>query len=58
MTIKNSSPVTAILMLDLREKLDNLKDSCGLDCLEITPITDNLSDKDESGIMKAIDDDY
>jgi hypothetical protein len=45
-------------MLDLREKLENLKESCGLDCLEIIPITDNLSDKDESGIMKTLEDDY
>lgn len=58
MTIVNNSPVPAVLLLDLREKIDNLKESCGLDCLEINPITDNLSDKDESGIMKTLEDDY
>ncbi len=41
MTIINNSPVPAILMLDLREKIDNLKESCGLDCLEVIPLTDN-----------------
>lgn len=57
MTIINNSPVPAILMLDLREKIDNLKESCGLDCLEVIPLTDNQDDKDESAIMKTIEDD-
>jgi hypothetical protein len=46
MTIINNSPVPAVLLLDLREKIENLKDSCGLDCLEVSPIIDNISDKD------------
>jgi hypothetical protein len=45
-TIINNSPVPAVLLLDLREKIENLKDSCGLDCLEVSPIIDNISDKD------------
>lgn len=57
-TIVNNSPVPAVLLLDLREKIENLKDSCGLDCLEVCAVIDNISDKDQSEIMKTLDDEF
>ena len=54
MTIVNKSPVPAILSLDLRERPETIKESSGMDCIEIHPCMDALDDKDENSIMKSI----
>ena len=53
-TIQNKSPVPAILSLDLRERLENIKESSGMDCIEITPLLETMDDKDEQSIIKSI----
>jgi len=35
------------LSLDLREKLENIKESSGMECIEITPLIENLDEKDD-----------
>jgi hypothetical protein len=43
------------LALDLREKPDAVKETSGMECIDIKLCTDSLEDKDEHSIMKSVD---
>lgn len=45
----------AVLALDLREKPDAVKETSGMECIDIKLCTDSLEDKDEHSIMKSVD---
>jgi hypothetical protein len=42
--------------MNLEENMENVKESIGIDCLQVTPIQ-NQEEKDESSIMKAYESD-